>query len=134
MYSLCAELSLFKIFRISIIVVALFLLSGGHWAVLQSIAWVQMIEGYSAQGSFQQAVEKTFNGKHPCSLCQKISRERQKETKNFPSFGKTDQISKVFLKPPINEENLFLSKPFFYPNRQACYYCGPVIEPPTPYL
>ena len=52
---------------------ALFVAIGGPLAVLQGIAWVNMVHDFSKTGSLTQAVEKTFDGKHPCLLCKKIS-------------------------------------------------------------
>jgi hypothetical protein len=44
-------------------------LVGGHWAALQSVAWVQMVISYSQQETLADALEKTFDGEHPCHLC-----------------------------------------------------------------
>jgi hypothetical protein len=48
------------------------LLAGGHLAVLQVVAWAGMIASRSATTSLVEAVETTFDGQHPCSLCQAI--------------------------------------------------------------
>ena len=64
---------------------AVLAMSGGHWALLQSIAWGRMIADYSQQDSLARALTKTFDGKHPCSLCLRIrsgvqqEKQRQKE-------------------------------------------------------
>jgi hypothetical protein len=52
---------------------------GLHWAVLQTVAWTGMMISYSRQASFTEAVSKTFDGKHPCSLCQAIQKGRAAE-------------------------------------------------------
>jgi hypothetical protein len=58
---------------------------GGHWLALQSVAWGRMIADFSHRDSIGTAIAKTFSGKHPCSLCLKISKgwheERQREEK-----------------------------------------------------
>jgi hypothetical protein len=54
---------------------------GGHWAVLQTVAWAQMIVDYAQQDSLTIAVTKTFDGAHPCSLCETVSEGRQQEKK-----------------------------------------------------
>jgi hypothetical protein len=43
---------------------ALFLLVGGHWALVQTVAWGTMIMDFSKQGSVSEAVSKTFDGAH----------------------------------------------------------------------
>jgi len=53
---------------------------GFHWGLLQSVAWVGMIVNYSCQGSFREAMSKTFDGQHPCPLC-KLVREGKKSEK-----------------------------------------------------
>jgi hypothetical protein len=70
---------LFKLFGMPLICLTFFALSGGHWAVFQTVAWAQMIRDYSRTATIVEAIAKTFNGRSPCGLCKKISEERQKE-------------------------------------------------------
>ncbi len=67
--------------RISQILVTLSLcLSVGlHWGVVQSIAWTGMLVNYSRSASFAEAMEKTFDGQHPCSLCKIVQKGQQAE-------------------------------------------------------
>jgi hypothetical protein len=44
--------------------VAVFQLLGGHWAILQTTAWVGMIIEYSAADGVQVGLSKTFDGEH----------------------------------------------------------------------
>ena len=61
---------------------------GGHWLVLQSVAWTRMLVDFSRQDSFTTAVAKTFDGEHLCPImCRKIQAGRQAEEqqqKNTP--------------------------------------------------
>jgi len=41
---------------------ALFLVIGGPWAVLQTVAWTKMMVDYSRGASLTEAVTKTFDG------------------------------------------------------------------------
>ncbi len=45
---------------------------GLHWAVLQSVAWVAMLVERTHEASFSLAVETTFDGRHPCRICQVV--------------------------------------------------------------
>jgi hypothetical protein len=63
---------------------AVFLSVGGHWAVLQSIAWARMFADFSRTESLASAVEKTFDGRHPCAMCLKIREGRAQEKKPPP--------------------------------------------------
>ena len=60
-------------------VIVLVLSLGLHWAVLQTIAWTGMIIHYSRDASFSEAVSKTFDGHHPCSMCKVIKKARAEE-------------------------------------------------------
>ncbi len=63
------------------VVVALMLTLGFHWALLQSVAWVGMVVNYSQDGSVKQAITKTFDGHHPCSLCKMVRAGKKSESK-----------------------------------------------------
>ena len=52
---------------------ALFLTTGGHLAILQGVAWTKMVRDFAKTQSIGTALEKTFDGQHPCSLCKKIA-------------------------------------------------------------
>jgi len=52
---------------------------GFHWALLQGIAWTGMLVAYASEGSVVEAVEKTFDGLHPCALCAKVKEGRDSD-------------------------------------------------------
>src|SRR5271155_5291439 len=60
---------------------------GLHWCALQSGAWVGMLINYSRSGSVASAIEKTFDGQHPCPLCRAISKGEQSGKKQDFQFG-----------------------------------------------
>lgn len=51
---------------------AIFISAGGHWAMLQSIAYTRMLFEFAEQDSLGAAVKKTFDERYACSLCPKI--------------------------------------------------------------
>lgn len=67
-----------RLARILVLLAAVQIL-GGHWAVLQSVAWVKMVVDYSQSESVTVAIEKTFDGAHPCDLCKVVSKGRAAE-------------------------------------------------------
>lgn len=75
---------------------ALFLSAGGHLALLQGVAWATMIRDYSRTGSVTAAVEKTFDGKHPCAMCKKIAAQRSHDEKT-PATVKAEKKAEVFI-------------------------------------
>lgn len=102
-----------KRFGCVMMALGLFLVAGGHWAMLQSVAWATMVKDFSRTGSLTQAVGKTFDGKHPCTMCKKIATARTSEEKAPPTV-KVDKKAEVFLKSPGSELPLPLSREFFY--------------------
>lgn len=70
-----------------VIILAMSVGTGAHWIVLQSVAWTNMLIDHSRESSLVEAVEKTFDGKHPCSLCVTIEtgeKEQQKQQASQP--------------------------------------------------
>ena len=70
---------------------ALVLSLGLHWTVLQSAAWVGMVVAYSKDASIGEALEKTFDGAHPCSLCKMV----EAGAKDDDGTGKEAQSAKI---------------------------------------
>ena len=95
---------------------ALFLVAGGHWAMLQGVAWVSMVHDFSRDASLTQAVEKTFDGKHPCAMCKKIVKAKNSEAsgEKAPVTVKIDKKAEVFVKAPGSELPTPVSRPFSY--------------------
>src|SRR6266478_3599670 len=54
---------------------------GLHWAILQSVAWVGMAVTFSQSATLMESLEKTFDGKHPCSLCKIVVEGKKSEKK-----------------------------------------------------
>lgn len=54
-------------------------LLGGHWAALQSIAWAGMLVARLQVMSVKKAIETTFDGDHPCSMCKAIKKAKSSE-------------------------------------------------------
>lgn len=78
--------------------IAVVVMSGGHWFALQSVAWGRMIADFSRQDSFGTAVAKTFSGKHPCSLCLQIRNgwQQDKQREERAPWVKTEKVPELF--------------------------------------
>ncbi len=57
---------------------------GMHWTLLQTVAWTGMVINYSQCAPLREAISKTFDGRHPCPLCNAIQKGRAEE-QNRPS-------------------------------------------------
>ena len=96
-----------------VMALALFMIAGGHWAMLQSVAWAGMVKDFSHTGSIAEAVTKTFDGKHPCSMCKKIAKARAAEEK-APLTMKVDKKAEFFIAGTNLEIPLPVARPMIY--------------------
>lgn len=69
----------FKAIGVAASFFALFVMLGGHWLALQSVAWARMLADFSRNDSFAEAIVKTFDGKNPCKMCLSVREGRQQE-------------------------------------------------------
>ena len=114
---------------------AFFSIAGGHWAVLQSVAWAEMLHGYSQRGGgIAAAVEQIFDGRHPCELCQEIQAAKAKERKESPAApGQQDEAKvKALLADSVLPPFARTTEEVSFP--RAVSACGPgrSEQPPTP--
>ena len=82
-----------------LMLLVLFAASGGHWMALQSVAWTRMLVSYSRGGQIVAAVTKTFDGRHPCSLCKEI--QRAKSTEPEPARNMEVENQATFVVPAL---------------------------------
>jgi hypothetical protein len=118
-------------------IVAVLGMLGGHWFLLQSIAWGHMLVSYSQSGSLRSAISKTFDGEHPCEMCVSISEGRQKEhqqEKQKLPWVKPDKAPELFcdaqrVQAPLPPGS---STPEvgYVPNRHDDFQCSPPKPPP----
>ena len=68
-----------------LLIVVLLAGTGAHWGALQSVAWTRMLAENLRTSSFTDAVSRTFDGQHPCSLCKVIASAKRSEKRlEFP--------------------------------------------------
>ena len=84
---------------------------GAHWLVLQSVAWTTMLADNLRTGSLPAAVQKTFDGKHPCALCKEIAKGKQAEKKaefkvDSNKFEFSYTLSKFIFYPPSTHSEM----------------------------
>jgi hypothetical protein len=100
---------------------------GGHWTVLQSVAWFGMVVTYSQDAPLSVALGKTFDGNHPCKLCKVVD------------AGKKSEKQQVLLKVETKLDYWLTQRPqlLFPPDPFAVYCAGPDLvqfraeSPPT---
>ncbi|NJK90732.1 MAG: hypothetical protein HC904_02195 [Blastochloris sp.] len=55
---------------------ALSYVSGAHLAVVQSLAWTQMLVEYTSESGLARGISQTFDGEHPCGMCKEVEKAR----------------------------------------------------------
>jgi len=87
-----------------LMLLAMMIATSSHWAMLQSAAWTGMLARNVCTGSFVDALEKTFDGKHPCSLCKVIAAGKKSEKKQ--EFAVQRQQLEF---PPLNRDFILIA-------------------------
>ena len=114
-----------------LIIAALVVTTGAHWAALQTVAWTMMLAvNLSSQPSLAKAVSETFDGRHLCPLCKAIAAAKKSEKKS--------EAVSLALKlefPPVAEKiNLFPPARFeLQPQADAFaknFFPKPPLQPP----
>ena len=117
-----------------LLTVALIAAIGGHWAVLQTVAWTTMFAGNLRDYSFTQAVTKTFDGNHPCKLCVEISAGKKSEKKTEFQFA-LKKLEFTFGFTPIH---FFPPQEFRLLDERSdvlqCRTHAPPLPPPRPFF
>jgi hypothetical protein len=64
-----------------LVVLAVVFATGSHWFFLQSVAWLGMTVEFSRTEPLSTALQKTFDGRHPCGLCKLVHQGQKAERK-----------------------------------------------------
>jgi hypothetical protein len=97
--------TVFRKFGHVLMIIAVLTATGTHWLAFQSVAWTAMLAENLETSSFQRALQRTFDGKHPCCLCKQIAKDKQSEKKS--------------------DVQVELKKPDFSHNRFEFVFCAP---------
>lgn len=95
-----------------LVVAALVVSIGLHWAVLQSAAWVGMAVAYSVEkGSLTEGLSDTFDGDHPCPLCKAVKQGQDSESQTEDDQAPTTKSKEVKLTLALVTVPLFVFAP-----------------------
>jgi hypothetical protein len=127
----CCLSRMLRIAGLPLLCAGCFSLAGGHWMVMQTVAWGQMLRDYSKNASTAQAIQRTFSGAAPCTMCKMIAKGQQTEEK-VPAAPKLDKKAEVF---PLSARD-HLRKPeckdFSYPPADEAIFAKRFEAPPFP--
>jgi hypothetical protein len=120
-----------RIAGLSLVCAASFSLAGGHWMVMQTVAWAQMLRDYSKSAPMAQAIQRTFSGAAPCSMCRMIVKGQQKEGR-APATLKLDKKAEVFPLSARDQLRKPECKDFCYPPSGEAVFAKRFEAPPFP--
>ena len=117
-----------------LLIVALLFATGGHWALLQTVAWTNMLATNLRMCPLEEAITRTFDGQHPCAICKVVCEGKKSEKKSELTLtGKTlefvnDRPAFTFCAP-----SAFCLMPEFQSSGDPLAYRPPV-PPPRGFL
>jgi hypothetical protein len=106
-----APVVLNRFVRIAVAVLGCLHLCGGHWGVMQVVAWSNMIVDYSAQDGLIEGAKKTFDGEHPCCMCKAIEEGKKQESQNRGDDSSPTASQGLVLKECTFERSIDLPAP-----------------------
>ncbi|WP_134440452.1 hypothetical protein [Methylacidiphilum caldifontis] len=80
---------------------SLFGIVGLHWILILFVAYGKMISQYSSNYGVESGLTMTFDGKHPCSICKKVSKEQFKEAKKM-AWSKSLKKASPMITPTLS--------------------------------
>ena len=114
-----------------LVVLALMVSIGAHWALLQTVAWTGMIISYSQDATLAEAISMTFDGEHPCKMC-KVVKEGRKAEQEKPATSKTETKFDLF----FPSQSLTVYAPLILrddarlPSNSSSRHNPPLLRPP----
>lgn len=105
---------------------------GGHLALLQTFAWGNMLVDFSSKGSLSEAMDKTFDGEHPCPLCKAVKKSKSEEDKKplLKSEIKMEVALPVPVKVPFPQSTEVVFSVTEYSGTYAEVYLAVPMQPP----
>jgi len=112
-----------------LLVLALSFSIGLPWAFLQGAAWLGMLVSYSRESTLTQSIAKTFDGDHPCKLCEAVQRGESSQKRlphALPALAKLDLVE------PECETFIFPKPSYVQPALAPPMMGGMAARPQTP--
>jgi len=107
----------------------MFSVIGGHWGVLQTVAWTGMMIENVQVSPLTVAIRETFSGEKPCHLCHIVQEGREQE-QHLPTALAADKKSDKFLKFALCSINPPSPCDFSYPPISDCRPPSRPLDPP----
>lgn len=98
-----------KSIRIIVALLGCLHLCGGHYGVLQALAWSKMLVDYSSQDGLVVGAIKTFDGNHPCCMCKQIGAAKKADVEG--SKDNKVSVSGLVLKEFVASREILAKAP-----------------------
>jgi hypothetical protein len=98
-----------KSVRIIVALLGCLHLCGGHYGVLQALAWSKMLVDYSQQDGLVVGAIKTFDGNHPCCMCKQIGAAKKADAEQ--SRDNKVSVSGLVLKEFVTSREILAKAP-----------------------
>jgi DNA-binding helix-hairpin-helix protein with protein kinase domain len=82
-------------------VICAFQIGGLHWLAMQAMAWTGMLVKRTQETTVVEAVRTTFDGDHPCPLCQAVQDGQQREQESDMTVALEAVLKLNFLRPGV---------------------------------
>lgn len=122
------------------LVVALMISIGGHWGMLQVVAWAKMLQTYSAEKGLVTGLKETFDGEHPCAMCEQLhaAQSESKGKQDSPTPVEKSSIAAKWLGAMETSEVVRLPDPAMlgasgvsaYRSQESQWQGQPMVPPP----
>lgn len=112
----------------ALVVFMLVVMLGAQWALLQSVAWTTMLADNLRTHSLSESLVRTFDGQHPCPICQSIAAAKKSERSNSVVL----QLQKLEF-PPVALDFVLTAPARFQPSFVSNTFAVSFLQkPPTP--
>lgn len=120
-----------RLFGNILLLASMFVISGGHLLLTQSVGWATMLLDYSREMSLPMAIEQTFRSTGACKFCKAVE-TGAKDQSQLPMTVKSEKKAEVFSMAMNPVVPPFGAGEFSYPPAKDNLFTPRGEEPPTP--
>ena len=117
-----------RLFGKIVLVLCLTVSVGGHWGILQSVAWLKMTWDLSGDHSLSAAVDQVLRGENPCQLCRFVEAGKKAE-KEQPALKQKLKLDYAWQLASLRTFPPSVADPLVF---QAVFLLHSDLSPPVP--
>ena len=120
-----------RLFGNILLLASMFVISGGHLLLTQSVGWATMLLDYSREMSLPMAIEQTFRSTGSCKFCKAVE-TGAKDQSQLPMTVKSEKKADVYSPTATPVLGPLAGRDFSYPPNKDSLFPPRGEEPPTP--